>query len=84
MRTHATGGKIFKITSDVVAFSTQFGMALACPIAVAHMEEHCKKVGATPGPWDWDADEVGIYSERLVPRPAAQRNLDDADSGVWG
>jgi hypothetical protein len=43
--------KIFKITSDaaVVACSTQYGVALACLIAVAHIEGHCKKVGATPG-----------------------------------
>jgi hypothetical protein len=29
-----------------------------------------------------DADEDAVYSERPVPRPGAQRNLDDADSGV--
>ena len=47
--THATGGNIFKITSGVVACSTRFGMALACPLAVVHIGEHCKEVGATPG-----------------------------------
>jgi hypothetical protein len=48
MRTHANGGRIYKTTSNVVACSTQFGMALACPMAVAHIKEHCKEVGATP------------------------------------
>jgi hypothetical protein len=48
MRTHADDGKIFKTTSDVVACSTKFGMALACPLAVAHIKEHCKKVAGVP------------------------------------
>jgi hypothetical protein len=51
MRTHADDGKIFKITSDIVVCCPKFGMALACPLPIAHMhiEEHCQGIGATPG-----------------------------------
>jgi hypothetical protein len=79
MRTHAGGGKIFKTTSGVVACSIQFGMAVACPLAVAHIKEHCKEVGATPGT---PMQTPFVLTERLVSRPGAQRNLDDSDSGV--
>jgi hypothetical protein len=49
MRTHADGGKIFKTTSDIVVCCPKFGMALACPLPVAHIEGHCQEVGAAPG-----------------------------------
>ena len=49
MRTHADDGKIYKTTSDVAACSPKFGMAVAWPLPVAHVVEHCQEVGATPG-----------------------------------
>jgi hypothetical protein len=49
MRTHADGGKILKTTSDVAVCCPKFGMALACPLPIAHIEEHCQEAGATPG-----------------------------------
>jgi hypothetical protein len=49
MRTHADDGKIFKITSDIAVCCPKFGMALACPLPIAHIEDHCQVVGATPG-----------------------------------
>jgi hypothetical protein len=79
MRTHADGGKIFKTTSGAVACSTQFGMAVACPMSVAHIKEHCKEVGATPGT---PMKTPFILSASSRDQPGAQRNLDDADSGV--
>jgi hypothetical protein len=50
MRTHADDGKIFKTTSDIAVCCPKFGMALACPLPIAHIEDHCQEaVGATPG-----------------------------------
>jgi hypothetical protein len=43
------GGKIFKITSDIAVCCPKFGLALACPLPIAHIEDHCQGVGATPG-----------------------------------
>jgi hypothetical protein len=41
MRTHADDGKIFLITSDIVVCSPEFGMALACPLPIAHIGGEC-------------------------------------------
>jgi hypothetical protein len=50
MRTHADGGKIFKTTSGTSLFVVpSYGMALACPSPIAHIEDHCQEVGTTPG-----------------------------------
>ena len=49
MKTHPDGGKIYKITLDVVACCPKLEMALAWPLPVAHILEHCQEVGATPG-----------------------------------
>ena len=49
LKTHPDDGKIYQIKSDVVACHPQFGMALALPLAVAHIGEHCQEVGATSG-----------------------------------
>jgi hypothetical protein len=49
LKTHPDDDKIYKIKSDVVACCPKFGMALALPLAVAHIWEHCQEVGATPG-----------------------------------
>jgi hypothetical protein len=43
MRTHADGGKIFKTTSDIAVCCPKFGMALACPLPIAHIEDHTAK-----------------------------------------
>jgi hypothetical protein len=43
MRTHADDGKIYKIVSDVVACCPKFGMAVAWPLPVAHIVEHCQE-----------------------------------------
>ena len=37
LKTHPDDGKIYKIQSDVVACCPKFGMALALPLAVAHI-----------------------------------------------
>jgi hypothetical protein len=42
MRAHADGGKIFKTTSGIAVCCPKFGMALACPLPVAH-------IGGQPG-----------------------------------
>jgi hypothetical protein len=49
MRTHADGGNISKITSDIAVCCPKFGLAVAWPLSVAHIVEHCQEVGATPG-----------------------------------
>ena len=43
MRAHAGGGKIFKITSDIAVCCPKFGLALAWPLPVAHIVEHCQE-----------------------------------------
>jgi hypothetical protein len=43
MRAHADDGKIFKTTSDIAVCCPKFGMALACPLPVAHIEDHCQE-----------------------------------------
>jgi hypothetical protein len=63
MRTHAGDGKIFKTTSDIAVCCPKFGMALACPLPIAHIEDHCQEVSATPG---MPRHEHAVYSERPV------------------
>ena len=49
MRAHTGDGMIFLNTSDIAVCSPTFGMTLACPLPIAHIEDHCQEVGATPG-----------------------------------
>jgi hypothetical protein len=80
MRTHTDGGKIFKTTSDVAVCCPKFGIALACPLPIAHIEEHCQEVGATPGMPMSNA----VYSELQFERLGASRNLGGPDPGLRG
>jgi hypothetical protein len=82
LSTHADGGKIFKITSDVAVCCPKFGMTVAWPLPVAHIVEHCQEVGATPG-MHAEHDHA-IYSEHQFERPGAKEYHDGPDPGsLW-
>ena len=80
LRTHADGGKIFKITSDVAVCCPKFGLAVAWPLPVAHIYWGTLSRGwCHPG----DADEHAIHSERQFERLGAKKYHDGPDPGYY-
>jgi hypothetical protein len=61
MRTHADDGKISKITSDIAVCCPKYGMALACPLPIAHIELRNTAKRLVP-PW-----ALGMYADVSTP-----------------